>query len=377
MPANLVEFLTDQMGPQLVGPVAQLLIVGEDEARKAVHIAIPAVLAGFAQLATTPHGATILSVAAEQTCTIDVEPDKARGPHLLAQNGLEALRSLLGRGMLDSLASALGKIVGLNVRGGLLLVGAVAPATLAYLRQQRSAVDQGARDLAKLFSEQRANITAAVPADIAQLMESSGSKGGSVVTAPAGGIDYDKIARSGGSSVMTVAKRVGATGGQTDGGLSLIQAMGLLVAGVLIVGVSQYMFGSRMPAAVQNSPVITEPAATPLASLTIDNVDLGAELGSGIVRLGQTLVGVTDVASAKAALPALKAISASFNKVDGLVGRLPPSGQARLADLTARAMAILQAETNKACTIPGVADVLKPVLDPLMTSIARLAKKPA
>ena len=213
--------------------------------------------------------------------------------------------------------------------------------------------------------------------NLAQLMESNGWKGGSVVTTPAGGIDYAKIARQGSSSVMTVAKRAGATRGQTDGGLSLIKAMGLLVAGVLIVGISQYVFGSRMPAAVQNSPEITEPAAKPFASLTIDNVDLGAELGSGIVRLGQTLAGVTDVASAKAALPALRDISISFNKVDGLVGRLPSPGQARLADLTARAMATLQAETNKACTIPGVADVLKPVLDPLMTSIARLAEKPA
>ena len=275
------------------------------------------------------------------------------------------------------LASALGKFVGVNVRGGLLLVGAVAPATLACLRQPRSAVDEDARDLANLLSEQRANITAAIPADIAQLTELNGWKGGTAVTAPAGGIDYAKIARQGSSSVMTVAKRAGATDGRTDGGLSLIQAMGLLVAGVLIVGISQYVFGGRMPAAVQNSPEITEPAAKPFASLTIDNVDLGAELGSGIVRLGQTLVGVTDVASAKAALPALEGISASFNKINGLARRLPPSGQGRLADLTARAMAILQAETNKACAIPGVADVLKPVLDPLMTSIAGLAKKPA
>ncbi len=377
MSANLVELLKDQTGPQLVGPVERLLVLSEDEARKAVHVAIPAVLAGFAQLATTPRGAAILSVATEQTCAADVESDKVGGPYVLAQNGLEALRSLLGRGMLDSLASALGKFVGVNVRGGLLLVGAVAPATLACLRQHRSAVDEDARDLANLLSEQRANITAAIPADIAQLTESNGWKGGSVGTTPAGGIDYAKIAHQGSSSVMTVAKRAGATDGRTDGGLSLIQAMGLLVAGVLIVGISQYVFGGRMPAVVQNSPEITEPAAKPFASLTIDNVDLGAELGSGIIRLGQTLVGVTDVASAKAALPALEGISASFNKVGGLVRRLPPSGQGRLADLTARAMAILQAETNKACAIPGVADVLKPVLDPLMASIAGLAKKPA
>lgn len=146
MSTNLVERLTDHVGPQLVAPVERLLGVSEDEARKAVHVAVPAIPAGFAQLATTPHGAAILSVATEQTCTTDGEPGKAGGPHIVAQTGLEALRSLLGQGTLDSPASALGKIVGVNLRGGLLLVGAVAPATLAYLRQQRASVDQGARE---------------------------------------------------------------------------------------------------------------------------------------------------------------------------------------------------------------------------------------
>jgi hypothetical protein len=95
MPANLVESLTDQMGPQLAGPVEQLLAVSEYEARKAVHVAIPAVLAGFARLAKTPHGAASLNVAAERTCTTDVEPNKAGGPSILAQNGLGALRPLM------------------------------------------------------------------------------------------------------------------------------------------------------------------------------------------------------------------------------------------------------------------------------------------
>jgi hypothetical protein len=79
MSTNLVERLTDHVGPQLVAPVARLLGVSEDEARKAVHVAIPAIPAGFAQLATTPHGAAILSVATEQTCTTDGEPGKAGG----------------------------------------------------------------------------------------------------------------------------------------------------------------------------------------------------------------------------------------------------------------------------------------------------------
>jgi hypothetical protein len=153
--------------------------------------------------------------------------------------------------------------------------------------------------------------------------------------------------------------------------------MGLLVAGVLIVGISQVMFGERFQMASQMSHEVTEQAAKPFASLVVDKVDLGADFGSGIIRLGQTLGGMTDIASAKAALPELQDISGSFNKLNRLAGRLPASGQSRLTDLAERAMPILQAEINKAYAIPAAADVLKPVLDPLMTSIAGLAKKPA
>ena len=372
MPTDLVKFLTDQMGPQLVGSVEQLLAMSEDEARKAVHIAIPAVLAGFAQLAATPHGATILSRAAEQTCAADVE---ARGPYMLAQHGLEALRSLLRQDMLESLASALGKIAGVNVSGGSLLLGAMAPATLICLRQQRASDDQSARGYAKLLSEQRANIAAAMPADLSQLIGSKGLQGGTALSLVADRTECGQITRPAASPVITMTKRAGATGQRTDGGLSLIQAMGLLVAGVLIVAISQYIFGGRMPAAVQSSPEIREQAAKPFASLVVDDVDLGTEFGNGIIRLGQTLTGMTDIASAKAALPALWEISNSFNKITGLVGRLPASGQARVADLAAKAMPLLQAKFNKACAIPGVAEVLNPVLGRLIASIGNFARR--
>jgi len=130
-----------------------------------------------------------------------------------------------------------------------------------------------------------------------------------------------------------------------------------------------------MPAVSQRPPEIAQRIGQPFASLVVGDVDLGAEFGGEIVRLGQTLAGVTDVASAKAALPALRDILGSLNKVNGLAGQLPASGQARLADLAARAMPILQVEMNNANAIPGAADLLKPVVDPLQKTIAALAKK--
>ena len=58
--------LENDVGARLSDPVGQLLALGADESRSAVHRVIPAVLATFARIATTPSGASALSAAAER-----------------------------------------------------------------------------------------------------------------------------------------------------------------------------------------------------------------------------------------------------------------------------------------------------------------------
>ncbi len=144
MPADLVELLKDQMGPQLVGPVGQLLAMSEDKARNAVHLAITALLASLGQVAARPEGAGLLSAAvAKQISTANVGAINASAPFVVAERGLETLDTLLGPGSVESLASALGKVVGINIRGGSLLLGVVAPATLVYLGERQEFSSRG------------------------------------------------------------------------------------------------------------------------------------------------------------------------------------------------------------------------------------------
>ena len=173
-----------------------------------------------------------------------------------------------------------------------------------------------------------------------------------------------ETARAAGSAPELVGNRARAAAG----GLSLTQAMGLLVAGVVIVGIWQFIYGLRVPETA-------EPSAASSAALTVVNVDLGSEVTSGIDRLGLLLDGVTDVRSAKDALPVIRDISNHMDTVKGLAERLPGSGQTRLANLSAKAIPPLQTSLDRVFAIPGVADVLRPVLDPLMTTIGGFANK--
>ena len=348
-----------------------MLALSPDEARNAVNAAISAILSRFARVAATPHGARILSGAADQAFRDGVSSIDAGTPSVPVEDGLEVLRSLLGKRNLEALVSALETFSGVNGRGASLLLGTVGPMILAYLGKQQVGSDA----LANLLSEQKGTIMAAMPAGLRQPTRPGSFPEGIAVMPRGSPVAFGDPVHTTGFAVEALAVAAGRTDSRAERGLSLIQGMGLLVAGVLVVGVSQFIFGGHMHTAMQPTAEIVQQAAPPSASLVVGKVDLGNEFSGEIARVGQILAGVTDIASAKAALPALQTIADSLEKLKEPAGHLPAFGQVRIADLAARAMPLLQAKFNKACAIPGVAEVLNPVLDPLMASIGNLAKR--
>ena len=308
MPVNLVEVLQNEIGPQLIGQVGQVLALSPDEARNAVNAAIGAILSSFGRIAATPHGARVLSGAADRAFLESTGPINTDVRCVSAEHGIEVLRSMLGQVDLEGLARALGVFSGMDVRSASLLLGTVAPMLLAYLGKQHAESD----DLANLLSEQKGTIMAAMLAALHQ-PTGPGSIPEGIAATPRGARVADPV-RTTGSAVEALAGGVGATNKQADRGLSLIQGMGLLVAGVVVVGLSQFMFGGHMHQAMQQTTETVQHAGPPTASLVVGNIDLGSEFSGGIARLSQTLAGVTDIASAKAALPTLQNILGSLRE---------------------------------------------------------------
>ena len=117
-------------------------------------------------------------------------------------------------------------------------------------------------------------------------------------------------------------------------------------------------------------------AAQSTAALVVGGVDLGGEVKGLIEQAGTALGGVTDRASAQAALPSLDALK---GKVDGLtaqVDQLPAEGRKLLAGVVATALPPLKELAAKAGTVQG-AGAIRPALDAVIAGLEAWAKAPA
>ena len=117
-------------------------------------------------------------------------------------------------------------------------------------------------------------------------------------------------------------------------------------------------------------------AASQTAALVVGGVDIGAELKGMLDQVSSALGGITDQATADAALPTLDELK---GKVDGMaaqVDQLPAEGKKALASLVSAALPSLKELAAKVTAIQG-AEVVKPALDAVIATLEGWANAPA
>ena len=117
---------------------------------------------------------------------------------------------------------------------------------------------------------------------------------------------------------------------------------------------------------------VAQHGSTAVQSLTVGGVDLGKQVTDSITNLRATLGGITDAASAQAALPKLREVTAQIDKVDGLIGQLSVEQRKVLAGMVNPLMPSLNQLFDKVLAIPGVSELLKPTIDALRAKLAVL-----
>jgi len=224
------------------------------------------------------------------------------------------LSALLGGQHQSSLGQVVAKFAGVNQGAAGSLLGMLAPVVLGTIGQQRQ---QGrsldASGITDLLASQKDNIAAALPSGFSNLL----------------------------------------------GGTGLLDALG--DAALLI-----YFFGRQAEQVVQQG-------VPPAQSLMVGGLDLGKQVTDSIAGLRTTLNGVTDTASAEAALPKLRDVTAQIDKVDGMIGQLSSEQRKLLAGLVNPAMPALNQLFDRVLAIPGVAGLLKPAIDTLKAKLEALA----
>jgi hypothetical protein len=173
MSDTLVSAISRVLTPELVGKMASASGLDRGTTQSAVSAFAPAILSGLTDLAGKPGGARQLSDAiAEQPAGILSNLAAALTGAQSADKGSGILASLLGGGVLNTLVSTLSRFVGIGEGSTRTLMGLLTPVVLGILGREQRAQGLEASGLARMLMGQRDQITAAMPAGLADLLSS-------------------------------------------------------------------------------------------------------------------------------------------------------------------------------------------------------------
>jgi hypothetical protein len=378
MATNLVSSVMQFLTPDMVARIARTLGIDPDVAQKVVSAAVPAILASFAGLAAKPAGAQQLSETVQQqrpdmlsqiTSLIGGPDQKA-----IADTGSGLLSTLLGGSGLNGLVSAMSTFAGIHQNTSKSVLGLIAPMVVGALGQQQRSGGLDANGLANLLSSQKDQITAAMPSGLADMLGASGMLDA-----------LDGSLRRGADTASAAAGRMASTMSDTARGAGqvgyraarrpLTASWPLWILGlVVLAGLGWYFLGEREHQLAEQTRGLINKATEDVATKTPNPADVSADLTSSVDTVRATLQGITDPASARAALPKLQQATEQMDRINSLAAQLPPSSRKELASLVAASMPALNRLCDRALSNPQIAGLAKPTIDALRAKLQSLAQ---
>lgn len=372
MAANIVSTVMQYITPDTIGRVSTALGLDRGKTQSAIGAAVPGLLASFGGLASRPDGAQKLADAArQQSGLLDNISSTlgSNGQSGLIEKGSQLLSSLLGNGNASALANAVGSFSGIGRGAGTSLLGMAAPFVLGALSKQGGRDLDGA-GLASMFAGQKDNISAALPSGFRKmlggtdLLNSLGDTTRTVSeTARTVGADTARAATAASYAVNDTARRAHSTAATAS---SPSRWLYWAIPALALAAIAMYMLSRP------DTDRAVRVAANTEQALVVDGVNIGNQINSTLNGLRTTLAGITDPASAQRALPQLQQLGSQLDQIAGLKGQLSASQRTTLNGMIAPAMTAIRDLSNKTLAIPGVADVIKPSVDSVMSKLTAL-----
>jgi len=385
MATNLVSLVMQFLTPDVIARIANALGLDRNTAQSAIGAAVPGLLAGLTNAATTqPNGAQKLADAVKQetnplaTIAGMFGANGAQGA--LIDKGSNMLHSLLGGRDQSALTGALGKFAGVDQSKSSSLLGMLTPLVMGAIAQQQGGRSVSASSVANLLADQKDSIAAALPGGFGSLLSGTGmldSLGGAARTATA-------TAREAAGTATSAAYAAAASGQRAAS--SSVNWLYWVIPIVVIAGALLWLVNRPADEAVRQAATPTPaatattglaPATTGLATtaggVMVGGVDIAKQLSGEIIDLRSTLAGITDADSARAALPKLQQVTSQVDKISGSLANVSADQRQLLAGIVRPVSPTINQLFDKVLAIPGVGDVLKPTLDTLRTKLTTLA----
>jgi hypothetical protein len=383
MATNLVSVVMQFLTPDMIAKIASVLGLDRNVTQKAVAGAIPALLASLADVASSPNGARQLTnTLTQQSSSIESLRNLVggAGQNLLAETGSNMLSGLFGGGTLDTMAQTLGKFAGIGEGTSKSMLGMLGPVVLGALGQQQRSAGLDAGGLASLLTSQKDQIAAAMPSGLADQLSAAGLIDGVAGSARSAAA----AASAAGGRIAEASERTVYQAGQAASAATRSTATSQwpywLVAALVLGGLGWFALGRSGEDTVAQAPppstTRTTPSTVGLAptDLTVGGMNLANQVNSSVGSLRTVLPGITDAASAQAALPKIKEATAQLNEVSSRATQLSPEGKSTLAKLIVAATPAINQMCDKVLAMPGAGDIAKPAIDELRGKLDALAR---
>ncbi|MEE9396654.1 MAG: DUF937 domain-containing protein [Methylococcales bacterium] len=343
MSFNLMDLVKDQLSDQVMGQLGKVLGGSADQNSSAISGAIPGLLSGLINSGSSSAGADELlgAINDQDDSILDNLGDMlgGSGQSSLMSAGSSILGSLLGGGGLGSLVSAIAGFSGLGKGPAKSLLGLLAPIIFGVIK--RKLLGDGGLNLSSLMgmlNGQKDNVAAAMPSGFAQHLNASGTTDTT-------------------SSNVTDASQNVATEGKSLLGRLLLLA---LVLGALFLAYNMF---SKKGESIDKVVDATKNAVS-------TNMNVGEELTGVMSSITNSLSGISDVASAKAALPQLGEATSKLGNLAGMLDKLPEAARGPVKNIVSQGLPQIQGLIDKINAIPGVGPLLKPAADGLLEKLA-------
>ncbi|KRR17470.1 hypothetical protein CQ14_40390 [Bradyrhizobium lablabi] len=381
MATNLVSAVMQFLTPDMIAKIASVLGLDRTVAQKAISGAIPALLASFADVASTPNGARQLTnTLTQQSASIENLKNLigGSGQNLLQETGSNMLSGLFGGGTLDTMAQTIGKFAGIGEGTTKSMLGMLGPVVLGTLSQQQRSAGLDASGLASLLTSQKDQIAAAMPSGLASQLSAAGLIDGASESLRSGAA----AASAAGGRIADASERTAYRAGQAASAAARTTAQWpyWLVAVLVLAGLAWFALGrSGQDEVAQLPPPSTTRTATGTVGaaptdLTVGGMNLANQVNASVGSIRTLLPGITDAASAEAALPKLKEATAQLNEVSTRAAQLSPEGKTILVKLIVAATPTINQMCDKVLATPGAGAVAKPAIDELRGKLDALAR---
>jgi len=369
--SDIVSEIMSMASPKVVSALAASTGLDNAAVNSVLTGAVPGILGALVNRGATPSGGTAIlgqlanvnpSIASGLTSVLGGD-----GANTLATQGTAMLTALVGRDGMSSLTNAVLGSAGVPPAAGGPLIGIASSMVMGALANKAAGLDGAG--LSQLLATQKGAIQKALPSGIGQVLGMTGGAASGASTAAA-------------SAIRNTASQVQASAPDAP-----VSGMGylkyVLPVAVIAIGAWYYM-GHRniaddnmpaKPAATATAPAPAATATPAMAnSVMVGDVDVSKNLTTAFANITSTLNGVTDTASATAALPKLQDANNAIAAVSGVAAKFTPEQKAAVATMVNGATPALSGLATNVQGNPDVVAVLKPVLDTIMATLASLAK---